>query len=347
VSLTAADYASAVQRMLAALRPNRQVLGVAQFGQVKDPGISDLDLLIVVADGAVGRVGRLVDETIRRTPHGSYLYHHMPIIAPRSLMGAVNVLHLLHNRRILYERDGFRFGPALGDRVDLVHAVVWTSHVRTVLRDLLVGRSADARFVLLSVKCVLTSAANYYRLLGRFEQAQVVERSASRAREVFRQIDDWAGKADWLAHLCREAQDELFDVEWALQAHLERTEPALPGIRERGATPIADDSVVCGPERHAADAPAFYACFCRLINNNEAPPAELSDTLREQVLRFQSAASAARTQPGESARLEAYDQVFANPPFATAVTRSERQWIKLVSGLIGRRRRATVRMSGS
>lgn len=86
------DYLRAENRFYDAFRQNNDVVAFGKFGSVKAPGLSDLDLIVVVKDEAI-RKGLFHFPKIKNIEE--YLFVHLPMLIPESLLGLLHYYHLI------------------------------------------------------------------------------------------------------------------------------------------------------------------------------------------------------------------------------------------------------------
>lgn len=174
---------------------------VYQFGDIGYPGISDIDLLIVIEDTRWVAAAAKAVRITRSSDLLSYLFVHEPLVVCESLLPHLPALHTLeHCRRIAGDRDplGEVTAAAVDDASLLVQHVVWGSFMRvaalemdarvvglrralTLLGNLLAGARSANRF--LTEPCSVDLSATEIR-------AQVLaEPSAERAAACRRHIE--------------------------------------------------------------------------------------------------------------------------------------------------------------
>jgi hypothetical protein len=94
-------YSSALERLVAMLSKEKYVDAVYQVGSVRHPGISDIDLLVVVADEATSTR----DPREQLSTEERYLFTHSCFVVPVSLAPNLARYVLLHRYQLLHGPD--------------------------------------------------------------------------------------------------------------------------------------------------------------------------------------------------------------------------------------------------
>lgn len=126
------DYEQTLSSVLAKISSLPDVQGIFTFGEVSDPGISDLDLLVVVSDEVAASTLQAVKAAARADRVTRYVFSfHPPEVIPRRSLPDITYFPSLHRLRqvwgepieiILPQEEGRRF-PRLADYVDFTFAV--------------------------------------------------------------------------------------------------------------------------------------------------------------------------------------------------------------------------------
>jgi len=129
--LTATDYADGVRAFIEQfLARGFEDAAIYQFGQMRHPGISDVDLLIVTRD-AEWRQAREAARAIARSSRLlEYLFVHAPDVVGESILPHLFVLHSQIESRLLYgARDPLAAvePPCWDTGVALIQNVTWDS----------------------------------------------------------------------------------------------------------------------------------------------------------------------------------------------------------------------------
>jgi hypothetical protein len=137
-ALVSEDYTRTLHAYIDAVAQAPGVLAVFQFGQVGHPGVSDLDLLVVVRDDIPVASLRAVIDASRGDDISRYLFSHPPVVIPLSCAPHAAYLHsLYHLRHVWGEPTAINVpAPAERDRLMPAEYIDFTFAVRGVLRAL-------------------------------------------------------------------------------------------------------------------------------------------------------------------------------------------------------------------
>jgi hypothetical protein len=137
-ALSAADYERTLARFVEYVSDLPGVQAVYRFGSLSHPGISDLDVLVVVADDVSPWTLQGILAATRTDPITQFLFAHPPLVVPEAEVAEVRWVHTL---------DGL--GPVWGVALDVpappeevrrwlrvAEYVDFTFSVRSVLRSL-------------------------------------------------------------------------------------------------------------------------------------------------------------------------------------------------------------------
>lgn len=103
IPLKKEDYRETLDFFKNKLKKESFVEGLFQFGNIHAPGISDLDLIIVIDnDKDYERKAKKITTIIRKVPHYEYLIIHEPIIVPKKNLKFLNLYHSAENIRKIY-----------------------------------------------------------------------------------------------------------------------------------------------------------------------------------------------------------------------------------------------------
>lgn len=133
---TAADYRVCAQQFCDRMMRVEGVLGVGQFGAVRVPGISDIDLVVVVDDT---RVAELLPEVLavrRGVRNGEYLIAQRPAVVPVQLVphvASVRTFDGLHP--LAGNLHGLDEAPQLPMDQEGVRSRVWSGFFWTLFLD--------------------------------------------------------------------------------------------------------------------------------------------------------------------------------------------------------------------
>ena len=178
---------------------------IYQFGKIRTPGVSDIDLAIVVGDADWRRACEVAERILREDDQLNYLFTHEPVVVCESLVPRVGCFHSLENCRLAAgEADPLAMAPrTLSEGARLMRQVVWSSFMR-VAGWKLAKPEIGLRRVLILLHSLLATAAYSNTWLTRPTMFPFT------TEEVRRQILEAA--ADQQEALCR----RFLDRTWAL-----------------------------------------------------------------------------------------------------------------------------------
>ncbi|WP_338397759.1 nucleotidyltransferase domain-containing protein [Persicobacter psychrovividus] len=125
VPLKSSDYVQAYE-LVEEYSIELGALAVGQFGQVKSPGISDLDVFICFEDKDYKIAQEKVRLFIEHSKEFCHVFTHPPICVAESMMPSLPYLHTINNLKIQYKKKNFDFKPILSEKyIDLLN-ILWT-----------------------------------------------------------------------------------------------------------------------------------------------------------------------------------------------------------------------------
>jgi len=142
------------------------VTGIGQFGSVRLPGISDLDLLLFCSDDRFDEISWISNATIDELSDGRYLFWHPVAVIPASLISTSRIFHSFEDIRALWgdvRQLTDMSGPGLELRA--LNVIVWNSYFWRVM--MYIGRGPQGlRKLLLLLSNITQSVVNDLRLIG-------------------------------------------------------------------------------------------------------------------------------------------------------------------------------------
>lgn len=140
---------------------------VGQFGSVKYPSISDLDVFVCFKDEDYKQGCFKVDNLIREDASLSYLFTHSPFYVCESMLHDIKYIHTLYDLKIVYNPQKLHLDIQLDEEYQTFLDMVWSylifQTMTSITRDI---KYYDMRTVLLSLKNGQTSLFNLEKLLG-------------------------------------------------------------------------------------------------------------------------------------------------------------------------------------
>lgn len=137
-ALSAADYERTLARFVEYVSDLPGVQAVYRFGSLSHPGISDLDVLVVMADDVSSWTLQGILAATRIDPITRFLFAHPPVVVPESALAEVRWVHPLSGLEPLWGRVLDVPSPPEGVRrwLRVAEYVDFTFSVRSVLRSL-------------------------------------------------------------------------------------------------------------------------------------------------------------------------------------------------------------------
>lgn len=226
---TAADHEAAAARAAQVLGAVSGVRAVVQFGACSLPGVSDLDLLLVVDDAAHADAVAAAVRWRAEDPGGAICTHQV-FVLPDSLSPLREILFLprmFTRERVLYGEPGAFAAVDAGDDAFALTSMIWRSTVWKALCGGGPGAKVGARRILLLVRTCAQSAARAWTAAGDLPRAaRTLARSTSlRLRALSAHDRPSAARA-----ALEEAAADLLDADWAMQAAWERRGAMSPVI---------------------------------------------------------------------------------------------------------------------
>lgn len=214
--LTHADYNRAIDLYVSWLRGSAGTLYIGQFGSIRSPGVSDLDLLVVCDDIQFAEIMDRSARIITEIPHGDYLFAHPPSIIPVSVLTESRILHTFENLKLLWATDGFKpLDPLSQGSRSSINTLVWDSSFWSMT---LGWRNArlGLRMLLLFLGNVYQSIVADLRMIGDAAVADAILNAGRESRDA---ILIECGRAQRLAltEKLRLALAEWWQVGWRVE----------------------------------------------------------------------------------------------------------------------------------
>jgi hypothetical protein len=204
--LSLADYEAGLRRYIELFgEQHAGPAAIYQFGKIRTPGVSDIDLAFVVSDTDWRRACAVAERVLSADDRLSYLFTHEPVVVCESLLPHLACFHSLEGcRRVSGESDPLATAPStLSEGARLMRQAVWSSFMR-VAGWKLAKAEIGLRRVLILLHNLLAAAAHANSWLAKPSTLHFT------TEEVRGQILEAA--ADQQVKLCR----EFIDRTWAL-----------------------------------------------------------------------------------------------------------------------------------
>ncbi len=219
-AVSSEDYASALDSFVDQVRRIPGLLAVGTFGHIRSPGISDIDVCLVVEDDRLASFRHAIPAVVDAIARGRYFFTHQAFILPRSLAHLRRILFIDHRIDALrcIHGEGDLFDRALEPtRASLILAnVLWNSTVWRTVTTSDFHRSS-LRSSLLFLQTVYNCGSVDLLLLGRgSESRHWLAQGRARRNSIVRAGP--ARKPALLLEACRRSIEEWFFVQWQVHA---------------------------------------------------------------------------------------------------------------------------------
>lgn len=179
-------YASSIDQVVAELSSRSNVISIYQVGSVKNPGISDVDLWVVFADGAVVES----DPRKKLDDDGRYLFnHHIFGICQSHFCESLN-FEFFHDFRLLYGKDQ-NPGRAGNFGQDAAKAEINRQAALEYLVKAYFGFTVESTFRVIKVRNFLLHAKALMLDIGPLELDRFVPELRSVLNQVLELRDRW------------------------------------------------------------------------------------------------------------------------------------------------------------
>jgi hypothetical protein len=161
------DYEKGYEKIQEFAIENKATI-VGQFGSIKYPSISDLDVFICFEDADYHNGCQLINRFIEQDEILSYLFTHSPVYVNRSFLGHIKYLHTLYDLQITYNPQNIEIDKELDkDYIQFLN-IIWSYAFFSVIDSLRNDglRYFDIRSLLLILKNIHTSIDNFEKYLG-------------------------------------------------------------------------------------------------------------------------------------------------------------------------------------
>ena len=179
-------YDACIEAIRTTLVQQSWCLGIAQFGTIKFPGISDIDLLIVIdRNVSYDETKMFVERTIADAPYSDYCFSHGTIIVTDLEFEFVKLFHTIDQLRFLYTREGEPLTPNDYSRLDQPLTLIWNSYFYELFLRILHAPKMKQRLALLAINNLSFSLRKYDAFLGTsFSEAYQEDVNAIRERSL-------------------------------------------------------------------------------------------------------------------------------------------------------------------
>lgn len=161
-----ADYEETFQKIKDISIENKAII-VGQFGSIKYPSISDLDVFICFEDKDYKQGCKAVDSFIKTDKMASYLFTHSPMYVCKSMLHDIKFLHTLYDLKIVYNPLQIKIDIKLDTDYQNFLDDAWSYLIILAMNDITKNiKYVDIRTLLLSLKNAQTSVFKIEERLG-------------------------------------------------------------------------------------------------------------------------------------------------------------------------------------
>lgn len=154
------DYEETFQRVKDFSIENKAVI-VGQFGSIKYPSISDLDVFICFEDEEYNEGCKAVDNFIQNDAMASYLFTHSPMYVCKSMLHEIKFIHTLYDLNIVYNPLQINLDVQLDKKYQDFLNDAWSYLIILTMNNITKDiKYFDIRTLLLSLKNAQTSISN-------------------------------------------------------------------------------------------------------------------------------------------------------------------------------------------
>jgi len=178
---------------------------VGQFGTIKYPSISDLDMFICFEDVNYQKGCEAVDNYIRNNNSLNYLFTHSPMYVNKSMLHKIKYLHTLNGLILTYNFQNIKLDHTLNRKYEDYLNKIWSYAFYRFSREIKHNiKYCDIRYLLLYTKNLQVSIDNLERIMKR-PTTNVLERSKDLRKKVL--VEGQSARKDIEKELIRTITD--------------------------------------------------------------------------------------------------------------------------------------------
>lgn len=163
------DYEAVATSLFAELSSEPGVLALGLFGEFSNPGISDVDALVIAEPWACRALKDQITGWLNSQDLAHYLFSHMPLLVPETMLEHSRFLHTLYQARWVHQLRPLDLPPAGEPHTGFLE-LVWTSFLLAAIADVALMPSISLRFLLLLLKNIHQSCENLSQRLGELHR---------------------------------------------------------------------------------------------------------------------------------------------------------------------------------
>lgn len=160
------DYDVAMDELGSCLAGLPGVLAFGQFGEVSEPGVSDLDVIILVDINSLSIINEAVRAWMVADPIRSYLLPHPPLVIAPDMLPFVARHHTMYNLRWIQCYQEVVIPGATDDQREYLE-LVWTGFLVTTATTMMMHKKVGLRKILLLLKNIHQSCENLSKIIGK------------------------------------------------------------------------------------------------------------------------------------------------------------------------------------
>jgi len=218
-------YTTTCNAFVHALKTVPGVVLVCTYGSVSFPGISDLDIWVVVEDEYFLEGEKCIQHIARSLPHGEYLFAHQIFVVPKTLLQDVQLLfmsHIIASSDVLYgNADLLKGMTPIHDYDRAISMALWCSTLWRVVWGMQSQKNQSIRNLLLTLQVFVIQTSQMYQFLGKDGESQRILHWGKEVR-----MDIWNAHGEERMTRINTAIDAALEqwteVQWAFQQWWEK-----------------------------------------------------------------------------------------------------------------------------
>jgi ubiquinone/menaquinone biosynthesis C-methylase UbiE len=239
-------YTTTSNTFVHALKTVPGVLMVCSYGSVSFPGISDLDIWVVVEDEYFLESEKRIQYIARSLPHGEYLFAHQIFVVPKTLLQDVQLLfmsHILASSEVLYgNADLLKNITPVHDYDKAISMALWCTTLWRVVWGIQQQKNQSIRKLLLTLQVCVIQTSQMYQFLGKDGESQHI---LHWGREV--RLNIWNAHGEERMTRMNTALDDALEqwteVQWAFQQWWEQAGQWKEGVPREDVPSFTSDLV--------------------------------------------------------------------------------------------------------
>ncbi|WP_019878761.1 hypothetical protein [Succinispira mobilis] len=168
-----ADYDICIEYIVENLKKKSFIFGVYQFGSIKFPGISDIDIMIVLDDlNEYSLKKNCIEEIIRNAPNSEYCFWHESIIISKKDLAYIKYFHTVDNIKKLFAISEDIIEEQLDSKTYYNLILMWNAYFYQMFLQIQNNANVSLRQILLILNNMKISINNnniIYRLKHEYD----------------------------------------------------------------------------------------------------------------------------------------------------------------------------------